>query len=326
MSSPLDTIVSLFSDYRSVRPLRSIPLLEWLQSDAFAPQVNRIRSTSDKRARDRLKAQLPAITPSGVFERRSAKGLIRHSGLIQIDIDEKENGQLPEYDNLPNILADFPWLAYLGRSVSGRGWWGLVPISDPSRHRDHFRALVHVFREQGIQLDRLPANVASLRGYSYDPNAYFNFRAEPFTEVRERHRPFAENPPILNWWEIRRMERFVHQIERREIDLTSDYHHWFALASAFANHFGEAGREYFHRLSQFYPDYRPAETDALFDSVSRNSYDYSLGTFYYLCQQHGIHQRPPTSRRKRRPWNRQLRFRFPRGAPEKSSSTKRRKH
>ena len=36
-------------------------------------------------------------------------------------------------------------MAYCGLSVSGKGFWGLIPIANPDKHRLHFTALKEAF-------------------------------------------------------------------------------------------------------------------------------------------------------------------------------------
>ena len=69
-----------------------------------------------------------------------------------------------------------------------------------------------------------------------------------------------------------RVERLVQQIVERRIDITQEEGDWFRLACAFANEFGEEGREYFHAISQFYPGYELREADRKFDHVLKGKY------------------------------------------------------
>lgn len=292
--SALDVTVSCFANYRNPTDPRPVSLLQWLRSDKYAAQVVRIRQTRSRRRRSWLKAQLPAITPSGTFSRRHNAGLICHSGFVQIDIDAQDNVHLTAFEQLGQRLRLRPYIAYLGRSASGRGWWGLVRIAHPEHHRAQVRALIADFRAEGIMLDEKPVNVAALRGYSYDPAAYFNHQPVPYTGILEwPSHPPAQPPPIDRQAEARRVEHYLRQIEAHELDLTGAYDDWFALACVLANTFGEAGRAYFHRLSRFHPAYQPRQTDYHFDSAARGHYNYSLGTLYFLCEQAGLPRYTP---------------------------------
>jgi hypothetical protein len=145
--------------------------------------------------------------------------LISHSGLIQIDVDNLDKGDL-KY--IKKDLQTLDEIAYLGISVSGRGLWGLIPIPpDPEYHRDYFEVLSQTFEELlGITLDKKPKNVASLRGYSYDPQAYFNHSATPFLN-KSRPIPKSNPKPVkterseatsskgLEDWIVREMENLT---------------------------------------------------------------------------------------------------------------------
>ena len=50
-------------------------------------------------------------------------------------------------------------------------------------------------------------------------------------------------------------------IENLCIDLTTNYKDWLKPVFAFSDEFGQAGRDYFHRVSRFYWGYDPAECD-----------------------------------------------------------------
>lgn len=183
IKSILDIEVSCFKNYWEEKHPRNVNLLTWLTSTKYQDKVEAIRSIDDKKKRDAIKATLPAITPSGIFSYRSQSKLIQHSGLIQIDIDlTKKNLSIRNWDDLKFELIKIPNIAYLGASVSGRGYWGLIPIPpEPENQKRYFDALYDIFLNSwGIELDDKPKNVASLRGYSFDSKAYFNHEAKPF--------------------------------------------------------------------------------------------------------------------------------------------------
>jgi hypothetical protein len=53
----------------------------------------------------------------------------------------------------------------------------------------------------------------------------------------------------------------VTRIEADLTDITTSYHDWLNVGFAFANEFGEGGRNYFHRVSRFYSGYTKADSD-----------------------------------------------------------------
>ena len=185
MISVLDTEISLFKDYDTAKNPVTVTMLSFLRSEKYAKRVDQIRAIENKEYRNELKATLPACTPSGTFTYRSAKNLVRHSGLLQVDIDRGENEELLQSVDLREALADLPYIAYCGLSVSGRGYWALVPLAYPEKHTQQFAAIEREFAGYGITLDTKPKNVASLRGYSYDRDAYYNHEATPYTHCYE---------------------------------------------------------------------------------------------------------------------------------------------
>ena len=187
--SVLDVEVSCFKNYWEEKNPRNVNLIAWLTSNKYQNKVDAIRAIDDKAKRGEIKATLPAITPSGQFRTRETKvpleeKLIKHSGLIQLDMDNLSKGDL---DIFKKELQKLKNIAYLGESVSGLGLWALIPIPpDPASHKAYFDKLLETFGNRyGITLDNKPKNVASLRGYSYDPEAYFNHSATPFLIKKE---------------------------------------------------------------------------------------------------------------------------------------------
>lgn len=169
----LDVMVSCFANYNTPSGPKPVKMISWLTSAKHQATQQRICNETNKTKRDADKATLPAITPSAECEYRSADKVIRHSGLLQFDVDQKDNRHIRNYADLKAQIAKLPFIVYCGRSVSGTGLWGLVPIAYTERHGQHFDALKRVFAHYHIILDDKPRSVVSLRGYSYDPNGYF---------------------------------------------------------------------------------------------------------------------------------------------------------
>lgn len=81
----------------------------------------------------------------------------------------------------------------------------------------------------------------------------------------------------------------IVKIESLSIDIASTYADWCNLGFALADALGEQGRDYFHRLSRFYPRYDTAETDKQFDNcLKAKGHGVSIKTFFFLAQQAGI--------------------------------------
>jgi hypothetical protein len=147
----------------------------------YIPRQEQIRMTADKSRRDELKKRMPALLPCGIFEGgRKKQHLHKHSNLIAIDFDEDHNSHYLDFEELKTALCNIENVAYCGRSVSGRGFWVLIPIAHPEKHEQHFTALEQAFLSLMMVADPSCSDVSRLRYYSFDREAYFNPNAKPF--------------------------------------------------------------------------------------------------------------------------------------------------
>lgn len=286
MNNCLDISVSAFRDARSPDNPVSVPLLSWLTCDEYRDEIMAIRATSDKKVRSELKKKLPAIIPSGIFSRREALGLITSSGLMQFDIDG-----VPDPEALKHEISKIVNVAYVGLSVSGNGLWGIIPITSPADHSGHFRALQQDFAKYDIKLDSVCQDVCRLRFMSYDPDAYFNPSAKPYSRIYKYVPPPAPKYPRPTDASSTRanVEKIISLMATHSIDVTASYgEEWLPIISALANEFGEGGRSYGHEVSRFNPNYTPAETDKLFTDCIKGRYKYTIGSFFEITQRYGL--------------------------------------
>ena len=292
MTSLLNVTVSRFDSYRDIIA-KPVNLLNWLQSDRYAHKVIALRKMTDKAKRDKIKATLPAVTVSGFFDpHRRTDHLIRHSGLLCIDIDRKDNLAHNIVD-LKHMLFEWPYVAYAGLSVSGQGIFLIVPIARPADQTGHFHALEHDFRKRGAHIDKAPKSVVSLRGYSWDPEALFRHDADVYCATLDpkrvkRKKTFKPIKPSRASGDTQsRVERLVQTIMHNRVDITGSEPDWFRIACALANEFGERGRMYFHQISQFHPAYDVYDANRKYDQVSKGKYSrIGIGTLFSIADHH----------------------------------------
>jgi hypothetical protein len=294
----LDTPVSFFQKYTDTTSPTTGTFFQIVTSEKLAAQhvllIARIREATDKNERDRLKKQLPCFTPSGTFSRRATDGLLKHSGLLQFDVDPKENPFLNAQTapRLKEQISHFSKVAYCALSASGTGVWGVVPIAHPERHKEHFAALTADFAGWGIVLDDACSNVDRLRFWSYDPAAWFNPNAATYSKLTT-DRPATYTPAPRRRIEgdnAAKVEAILQQIEASRTDITDGYDNWFAIGCALANEFGENGRDYFHSISRFNPTYYSGKInpDKQFSECLQGKYKYTLGTLFEIARRYGI--------------------------------------
>jgi hypothetical protein len=221
MNSVLNIEISMFADARSTTP-KTVILLDWLKDESFLRLQERVRACATKNEKDIVKKDMPCITPSGLFSKRGKDYLIQHSGFIAIDIDGKDNTHISNFFDLKNKLCKLSQVAYCGLSVSGQGYWALIPIAHPDKHEKHYQFLEDYFAKKGLNIDPACKDVARLRFYSYDPDAYFNHNAKqlqafyspPIIQPNQytQNKYFGDSMPV--WDQYNTGEDFIFVLER----------------------------------------------------------------------------------------------------------------
>ena len=269
--------------------LQTISLGRVLLSEQWRAQVEALRAEKDPARQDALKRSLPCFTPSGTFTHISRAGLVQHSGFISIDIDCKPdkgiNAALSGYD-LKAAVAAVPHIAYCGRSCRGAGYVVLVPIADPAKHSEYFRALAYHFSRAGLVIDRACGDICRKRFVSWDPDPYINTAARPWAlTLPERDRSAREALGQDLAETAAEVEAVISACEQNGWDITADREDWVQILSSLANTFGEGGRDFAHRISALYPGYAPEETDSKFTDLLRHpEYKWRIGTFFHIYQ------------------------------------------
>jgi hypothetical protein len=186
LKSVLDVECSMFYRVTDTTP-KSVNLLQWLKDTTYLPQQNQVRAIADTEKQKEAKVKLmPGITPSGIFSKRGNSHLLKHTGLIAIDIDKKDNPDVEDFAALRNQLSKIPCVAYAALSVSGNGCWLLIPIAYPERHKEHFEFLEELFRKTlGLIIDDACKDVARLRFYSHDRGGRFNHKAKATRGIKK---------------------------------------------------------------------------------------------------------------------------------------------
>jgi len=85
------------------------------------------------------------------------------------------------------------------------------------------------------------------------------------------------------------IETITQRIEVTCTDITAGYDNWRDLGFALSEELGEAGRDYFHRISRFNADYNAAETDKQYDRCLRaHGTGVTIKTFFQKAKEAGI--------------------------------------
>ena len=122
--------------------------LQRIQTGKSSTLVSSVRNGDKEK-----KKELPVVCFSGEFSSRADDALFEHSGFLVLDFDHVD------VDSTKAALGMDDFIHSCWTSPSGNGIKALVHITNPERHRDHFRALVKYFeRTHGLELDESGIN------------------------------------------------------------------------------------------------------------------------------------------------------------------------
>ena len=154
--------------------------------DYYGRLTTELRAIDDPdRQREFKHDCLDFVTPSGVFSYRDEAHLVRHSGLIAVDIDEHENPEaVRDIDALKQHLLDDDDLIIdlMFRSPRGNGLKAFVRINVVEfSHYDNFRALrVHFLKKHGIVIDPSCRDICRSCFLCHDPQCFVSQQVSPF--------------------------------------------------------------------------------------------------------------------------------------------------
>ena len=287
----LDAEVSLFKNVFSTKPIKTITYRDWLfkGNARFRDKVNRYRAERNSE----LKHALPCITGSGtIIGTRTDKNLMYHNGFIIIDIDYKDNKHIKEeyFSQLKeNVFSKINEICYAGHSVGGLGYYLIIGIENPHRHKEYFNYLVSWFRyKEEINIDESGKNLSRLRYYSLDDKQYINENA---TILKESLLNKIKVPTISRTRAAsdNNLVELVEKIETSGTSIAPSYDEYLKLAIVFYNEQGEDGRGLYHRVCSLDPKYNFRDCEKQFKEVSdRNYADCTIGTLVYLMKRYNV--------------------------------------
>jgi hypothetical protein len=85
------------------------------------------------------------------------------------------------------------------------------------------------------------------------------------------------------------LDLIISRLESAQTDITANYSDWLEIGFAFADELGEAGRDYYHRISRFHPGYSPTDCNKQYDNcLKAKGNGVTLKTFFHLAKHAGI--------------------------------------
>jgi hypothetical protein len=275
----LDKEVSLLSSMLSQYPMYSIDYSEYfdkIKSGWWASDVLAYRNNACN------KADLPCITPSGIFNYRNADGLYgRHTQVIVLDLDFKDNQDLDIEDAAKYIAQEASVLA-IHKSVSGKGLAIYVTLDDNLSFTDYSHIRNTFEQWYDIVLDKSTSDISRLRIVSYDPDIIINEQPLPFdipVPVVKINLPINE-PYNQNGFGSDSFEATLNVVRTKMqsgVDPTNTHAKWIRIGFYIANLYGEEGRRMFHIVSANHPEYTYGASDKKYSSLLKHCTGSAVG-------------------------------------------------
>ena len=204
------TIFKDVFDKENPHHLHLTTALQRIQNGKSSTKIESIRSGNKDK-----KKELPVVCFSGEFSSRNDDALFEHSGLIVLDFDHVD------VDSTKRSLATDDYVYSCWTSPSGTGVKALVKITNPERHRDHFRALVKYFdRTHGLELDESGINESRACFESHDPDIIIKDDCKKFghftTEMAEAQVPSNESYKYTDYMKLNLAARMIRNAEDGE--------------------------------------------------------------------------------------------------------------
>ena len=181
-----------------------------IQDGRSATTIDQVRSGDKEK-----KKNLPVVCFSGEFMGRYDDKLFEHSGYIVLDFDHVD------VDSTKTALATDDYVHSCWVSPSGNGVKALVRITNPERHRDHFRALVKYFDSQyGLEVDSSGINESRACFESYDPDIIIKDSSTKFgaftTEHAEAQAPVTDGYSYTDYMKLNLAAKMIRQAQDGE--------------------------------------------------------------------------------------------------------------
>ncbi len=271
--------ISIFQHFNKVvTDIELNKVLDIIKSEKIKPQVLELRAIlkkGDEKEYKKRKKQLPAFTPSGRFEGgRKQEYLINYNKTIILDIDDLKSG----VNEVKKKATECNYTYSCFISPGGHGLKILIKTDNSLlKHRECFLEIQAYYENLlNIKIDPSGKDVTRLCFFSYDPDIYINNESKIFKMA-----------PDINT--ERNIKQLITEIENRKIDITDNYEDWLKIGFAIESEFGESGRQYYHSISKFNPDYNSEVCNEQYSRcIKSNNSGISIATLFHLAKQYGI--------------------------------------
>lgn len=129
---------------------------------------------------------LPLFSPSVVFspDGTTANNIKQVNNIICIDIDAQDNNYISA-QQMKEIVKNIPYVFYAQESASGKGIFCLIAIKDRNKFKEHFNALVDLFQQHNLVIDKQCNDINRKRFICHDKQCYVTRNAIIFEDIKE---------------------------------------------------------------------------------------------------------------------------------------------
>jgi hypothetical protein len=130
--------ISFFNSTRETKAAKTMDFdffLKSVEQGIWQDIVITYRNLPEGENKTNFKRKLPAISPSGKFAERKADALEAHSGILCMDIDEKDNPEM----QIEQLQSD-PYVYAYHQSVGGYGY-AVYFLIEPTKHLEAYHAI-----------------------------------------------------------------------------------------------------------------------------------------------------------------------------------------
>jgi len=202
--------VTVFKDIKDIKNPHHVTLattLRRIQTGKSSSLIQKIRDGDKTKKKD-----LPIVCFSGEFSSRADDALFEHSGYIVLDFDHVN------VDATKQALGMDDYVYSCWTSPSGNGVKALIKITNPERHRDHFRSLVTYFQKQYLlEVDETGINESRACFESHDPDIIIKDSSKPFgafaSEFSQDQTPSNEAYDYTDYMKLNLAARMIRAAE-----------------------------------------------------------------------------------------------------------------
>lgn len=169
-------------------------VVELIRSGKWADKVEKLNSFPRGSAEqgEFKRTQLPAVAWQGEFTYRNESGILTHSGLVAVDIDNLPPDEMERYIKM---LTANKYTHILFRSPRMNGLKVIIRIpADIEHHKEYVGAIGDQYRKHAPKYYDHYDDLARLCFVSHDPDIYYNPDSEVFTSKAKIKKPTQGQP------------------------------------------------------------------------------------------------------------------------------------